>query len=39
MYLPVTGVLPLFILLSGFNLKNKNLKVAGLRLLECPFFL
>jgi len=38
MYLPVAGLLPLFVLLSGFNLKNKNLKVAGLKLLGVSVF-
>lgn len=38
MYLPVAGLLPLSVLLFGFLLKNKNLKVAGSKLLILSVF-
>jgi hypothetical protein len=39
MYLPIAGILPFTILLFGFILKNKNLKVSGSRLLIITAFL
>ena len=38
MYLPVAGLLPLLVFLSGINLKNKKLKVSGLKLLGVAAF-
>ena len=38
MYLPVAGFLPFTILLFGFILKNKNLKIAGSKLLITSVF-